>query len=89
MGGDNGAGGLVQSEGIEVCWADGDDYADGMVYTVGCVGSDADKAKAVRLAIDGCYRPAAMDGHWDLDDEGNSTGEWRLYFYRDEGGSEQ
>lgn len=79
--------GLLKSEGIEVCWADGDDYPDGMQYTMECAGGDADMRRAVKLAVDKGCRPMAVDGHWDLDDEGNATGEFRMHFHREEGGS--
>ena len=78
--------GLLKAEGIAVDWADGDDFTDGMQYTMECTGGDVDMAKAVKLAVDKGYRPTAVDGFWDLDGAGHSTGTFRLYFHREEGG---
>lgn len=33
--------GLLKTEGIEVDWADWDDFTDGMQYTMECTGGEA------------------------------------------------
>ena len=66
---------VLRDAGIQVDTCDGDNYTDGMQYTVVSTGSDADMRRAVAVAIRAGYCPTAMSGFWDLDDTGNVSGE--------------